>query len=1038
MKTYLLSTRLHPWLWTLLVCLGVSSTPAAEITNSTVRLAVMDFETGPVVLRLRAQAGILADAMVSKLAAVQGFELIERTELDRSLREASFSLSGLARPAEAIRLGKLLRADWLVLGAFLRLDATNMVLCKIVDAQTGVLRDLTIQTFPETNLLATAEMLAAFITASRQPAHRLNERLYLGIGAFDDLSLYRRHPEFSEQFQAALSRRFQGSHVSVVERAQVSPLLNELRLAMGGFTAEKSTGSTAQPAFVLVDGLYQSYRDEQTKINLVLRIEPVGGQLQTVSLKEVPGQPLEAKVTEAIERALRELKLTNSAPSRRKESLAQQRRGIDLARLSDRSVTRPFSGSWPMSYDEFAKVEPSLRQAVQAFESALLLNPENEQAKLYLAYCLAKLGGADREQARRYWQEVAVSTTNTALARTARESIAYSYNYSDDLLAAELTEGLAKAAPTFEESATYSDKLFEVNRRLCLGGKMSAADYLKRLKELWRIQCRQFLKRMELKQHFSEYDAFGLELQFYDPGFPNQPEAMREFAGGLTTDLIVEFPQLEPYLLCDHIGWLSQRAAATPDWNSRFGKLLEQSDRNPASVLASSNFYGGTLWRTFMNLVSRPDTNVAHEVGLVLQRQRHLVRKFDLDRLDFHLGYLHFGRGEWSKALAAFERLGDRHVQPGTRGPWGKEPNVTVLRVADECRRKLGQEVKATTAVSPPIISSPAPIGVFAGPELYFAVDGGRVWVLDDTGLYKYDPGTGPAKRIEIGLQRLSREYPQPYNILVSSIEVAAGKVWIGTRTKGLISFDQTTGAISNYSVAEGLLMPNVSALLPAGNRLWIGFGNEVSNLGLYPGGLGFLDLARNEFVGLESELPKGLSRTPSRGATDRHLSVLGDAPRTYITKFARAPKGQMWALTRYGIIEFPATQTNSWKRLTNSPASVNTGHPPGLVASDRYLAVVAPDPTGLAIYSLPNYECRYVKEIDGLPNNSVRSIALDGDKAWVGGKGYVALVDLPSARVEKVCKLRATFSVRSMLFADGNVWFSCGPGLYRMPANAN
>ena len=1037
MKTYRLSNRLHPWLWSLLVLLGVSSTPAAEITNRAVRLAVMDFETGPVTMRLRARAGTLADTLVSKLSSERGFELIERTELDRMLREASISLSGRVRPADAVRAGKLLRADWLVLGSFLRLDATNMVLCKIVDAQTGVLRDLTIQSFPETNIITTAEVLAAFITASRQPAHRLNERLYLGIGAFDDLSQYRRHPEFSEQFGSALSRRFQGSHVLVVERAQVSPLLNELRLSMGGFTAEKSSGPTAQAAFVLVDGLYQSFRDEQTKINLVLRIEPVGGQLQTVSLKEIAGPALEGKVVEAIERALRELKLTNAAPSRRKESLAQQRRGVELARLSDRSVTRPFSGSWPMSYEEFSKVEPSLRQAVQAFESALLLNPENEQAKLYLAYCLAKLGGADREQARRYWQEVAVSTTNTALARTARESIAYSYNYGDDLLAAELTEGLARSAPTFDESATYSEKLFEVNRRLCLAKKMPADEYLKRLKELWRIQCRQFLQRIELKQHFSEDDSFAFHLQFFDPPFPNQSEAMREFAGDLMSDLIVEFPQLEPYLLAGHIGWLSQRAAATPEWLSRFDKLLEQSDRNPASILASSNYFSGTLWSTFMSLVSRQETNLARRVGLVLQHQRHLVRNYNLDRLDLHNGYLHFGRGEWNEALAAFERIGARSVQPGARGPWGKEPNVTVLHIADDCRRKLGQESKLRT-ISLPSISSPAPLGVFSGPELYFAVDGGRVWVLDDTGLYKYEPGTGPAKRIEIGLQRLSREYPQPYNILVSSIELAAGKVWIGTRTNGLIAFDQTTGAISNYNVGEGLLMPNVSALLPAGNRLWIGFGNDDSRLGLSPGGLGFLDLVRNEFVGLEPEFPKGLSRAPARGATDRHLSVLGDAPRFYITKFARSPKGLMWALTRYGIIEFPATQTNSWKRLTNSPASVLTGHAPGIVANDRYLAVVAPDPTGLAIYSLPNYQCRYVKEVDGLPNNSLRSIALDGDKAWVGGKGYVALVDLPSARVEKVCKLRATFSVRSMRFADGNVWFSCGPALYRMPANAN
>ena len=72
------------------------------------------------------------------------------------------SLSGLARANDARRVGKLLRVDWFLLGATSSSSAGQAVVARIVDAHTGVMRDVTvIQRNDDAGRLA--RELAAFV-----------------------------------------------------------------------------------------------------------------------------------------------------------------------------------------------------------------------------------------------------------------------------------------------------------------------------------------------------------------------------------------------------------------------------------------------------------------------------------------------------------------------------------------------------------------------------------------------------------------------------------------------------------------------------------------------------------------------------------------------------------------------------------------------------------------------------------------------------------------------------------------------------------
>jgi hypothetical protein len=121
---------------------------------------------------------------------------------------------------------------------------------------------------------------------------------------------------------------------------------------------------------------------------------------------------------------------------------------------------------------------------------------------------------------------------------------------------------------------------------------------------------------------------------------------------------------------------------------------------------------------------------------------------------------------------------------------------------------------------------------------------------------------------------------------------------------------------------------------------------------------------------------------------------------------------------------------------------------PANVAASADYVVVPCYEPGGWSsmdtnfggvfVYDIRQKTYRRVTNTDGLPNDRLYSAAIDGSKVWVGGAGFVALLDMPTGRVEKVFRLASALRVLSAQLAGDYLWFSSGPGLYRLPRNAN
>lgn len=80
-----------------------------------------------------------ADMLVTDLASTGAFNIVEREELEKLLREQELSLSGMVDDSGAVRIGRLLSAGILVYGSFVTSGTVLRVDAKAVETESGTI-----------------------------------------------------------------------------------------------------------------------------------------------------------------------------------------------------------------------------------------------------------------------------------------------------------------------------------------------------------------------------------------------------------------------------------------------------------------------------------------------------------------------------------------------------------------------------------------------------------------------------------------------------------------------------------------------------------------------------------------------------------------------------------------------------------------------------------------------------------------------------------------------------------------------------------
>ena len=234
-------------------------------------------------------------------------------------------------------------------------------------------------------------------------------------------------------------------------------------------------------------------------------------------------------------------------------------------------------------------------------------------------------------------------------------------------------------------------------------------------------------------------------------------------------------------------------------------------------------------------------------------------------------------------------------------------------------------------------------VRVFPGssPEsgLVFAMvltDNGSLVLGTGNGLWKFDPLTEDAEPFLTGM-------PFSATRIISLAKDSAGRLWIGTSTRGLFCYQSNSQRVQYYGTENGLSDSRITVLLPGrNNRMWVGTAN---------GGLNAIDYTTSHITTYRRNMsPAGslssdhITSLCERGdhelwiGTDDGLNVLDIASRTIqglkihspirhtIMSIANDPSGRMWiAATDLGLLSFAEGMFTSFQTANDAGRSLNT-----------------------------------------------------------------------------------------------------------------
>ena len=949
----------------------------------------------------------LSDLLTARLGGVSGLELVERVALDQVLRELQLTLSGLVRAKDAVRVGKLLRADWFLLGSAATIQGTNVVVVRVVDARSGILRDgaLLVQQ-PEAGGMA--EKLGDFVAQCRRDASSPRPRVYLALGAFEDVGLNNRQASFPNQLRAYLTAAYQRANVTLLEREAVSTLLQEVQLDLAGLTEEGATNASTQmqSAFWLVRGTYQSYETTGHEVELELHLARMFGRSKRFPFRDQPGEGLFGKVKQTIDSALANPWYAG-VPSRNNEVRAQMAAGRDLAHLSD------FEVIWVASYNEVDPAQAgrerrNREEAIRAFQSVLLLDPDNQEARVCLAACLRHRTVLRLEEARTQYRQVLESPMQDKWTDIAQKALLNSLRFEYGANRVAWFEQALREAPDSPAAPFY---------RRCLAAArddavIQAAD---------RPEARQLAETRlfaALQRWQREVAGHGYTVDFYNSGFGIFVESFgtnKVAAGKRMAELLPElqeaFPTLAPHILA---GVVSCQVDTNAPVIAQFERELERISQHPEQVPEARFFFrliSGPLcyWSTARKLHALTAKMLEARAKAAAQKQ---ADELD-DERKMAQAFAYLATERWRPALEVFQTWSNRPVYMGNGGLWGKAFTPVFTRhEADLCRQKLGLPFQA----DPREFKLPPPCWHLQGPTA-FAADADGLWLAIDGRLLRLDSNLKTNLDLALPL-----DLATPLNCLAAT----ATSVWISTGGAGLIEFDKTTHRFAQLTEAEGLFMNFVTDLCPTRDTLWLGYGSHTG------GGLGKFDLRTRKATSFGNSLFPDPQNQPAAKTVP---AARGTPARKRVDGVGLGANGDVWLSEQGGLRRFRPDQ-GVWEDVSQpGMCCVLALNQARLFVGYRTYSAYGDNRSGLLgvnVLNLGEGSWRPLKAIDGLPHQMVSTVAIAGANLWVGGMGFVALVDPDRGLALRYAYVGATGIDRIQVGGD-TAWIQFAGHLYRV-----
>lgn len=835
-------------------------------------------------------------------------------------------------------------------------------------------------------------------------------------------------------------------------------LQQEMRLDLAGLAEERGTNAPVQKmqsAFWLVNGHYQSYETSDLEVELGLNIEQIFGHTtvfgkKPITLRGQPGEPIFKKIKEAIDGAMSK-NVAVVAPTRFSEAGAQMEAGRELLSSVIGLMPSPTIFGWisPEGHnyvfnDSSGRAARNFEEAIRAFQTVLLLEPGNHQAKMYLAFCLREPSFGRVDEARNYYREIIEDDLKDQWSEPARQALVTSFEYASPQEKIRWLEAATEHGTNFAANEFFRREIEAARTeavRSSEGSKaqeLAAARILDNITNSW----------LEIVRIGVATDGKARIDDFVKTFGTNQAAAAQRL-GELYPKLKAQAPDLAPYLLALFV-------TVQVDTNApvvvEFQQMVEQYSAHPDQVFKPDKFWWHIWpayeWSCDHKLYGTAAGLLEGKLRAATLYPNHVWGIKDDDKLGLAFAYL--GQQQWEKALKIFKTYSNQPVQMGNNGPWGQMFSIVLTsKMTAGCRQKLG-----LTAVHNPLeFDMGQPLLCLCSPSSFIA-DSDGLWI----GI------GGQLLHLDFDLKtNLVVNLPDPF-APVTALCISPSTIWIGTAGAGLIEFDKATRKVRQLTEKDGLMMNFISSLNLKDDTLWIGYGHESG------GGLGQLDLRSQK---IRSFMPS-LNADSSSGA--------GEAPpRDGIGNIVTGTDGDLWMHVGGGVRQFHVTR-NSWGSLPSKgwvtsfstdserlvegvsieqieiqvetksvqAAVTNRITKTKLVVSQEGMfrleanfetngnhqrisgtstGKIRPK-GGLAIQSFRDNRWQSLVDAEGLPNPPT-TMTLNGNDLWVGGEGFIALVDLTECKIRKFCYIQAA-GVDRIQIGGGYVWAQFDWHLYR------
>ena len=85
------------------------------------------------------QGKLLAERIITEVVKDDSLSVVERSQVERILKEQKFEFSGVVNPETAKNMGKILGVDAIVCGTIIELDEINEINARMVDVEKGII-----------------------------------------------------------------------------------------------------------------------------------------------------------------------------------------------------------------------------------------------------------------------------------------------------------------------------------------------------------------------------------------------------------------------------------------------------------------------------------------------------------------------------------------------------------------------------------------------------------------------------------------------------------------------------------------------------------------------------------------------------------------------------------------------------------------------------------------------------------------------------------------------------------------------------------